>query len=139
MTHCQDCGHPWGVVLKRGEMPTPETVELCRLELVEQWLEQAECDEDEGVKFDTSKLPPVKVVEVVYLTEALARFCDENGICDPCFADDCWQELEWVDLPGWLLKGRKRRWAVRWDCCNIGWTSNYVVSEALPARSDALT
>ena len=88
---------------------------------------------DEGAELDLEKLPQVAAVKVVHLTAALAKFCDENGICDPEFETDCWQELEWVDLPRWLLKGRKQRWAYRWDCCDLGWADNYLVTSEMAA------
>ncbi len=128
MTHCIECGNPWGVILNRGEQPSDEAQALAIAELhevliCERWYgyDEPDCD-----LIDRSKLPPVRATEVVYLTEALARFVDDNGICDPTFLDDCWQEVQYVDLPAWLIKGRKHRWAYLWDCCNIGGPEQYL-------------
>lgn len=129
MTHCMECGKPWGVILDRGQTPTPEIVDAARRELLADLRDQWDCDyepEEVDTVDWTHQDFSVRATEVVYLTEALARFCDENGICDPLFLDDCWQELAYVDLPGWLLKGRNRRWAILWDCCGIGNLSVYV-------------
>lgn len=127
---CIECGLPWGVILERGEEPTAERVEVCRQELVELLI--AECwdygyDTDDFARIDTSLLPPVRVATVVYLSAALAKFCDEHGICEPTFMDDCWQDIRDVDLPLWLVKGRKQRTAVLWDCCNIGHPEDYML------------
>ena len=127
VTHCIECGRPWGVILGRTEEPSDELAELARAAMVESWVEVAECDHEGGTRFDTDRLPQVTAMRIVYLTEALARFCDDNGICEPTFLDDCWQDIEDVDLPRWLLKGRKQRWAYGWDCCEIGGSDNYVM------------
>ena len=126
VTHCIECGRPWGVILGRTEEPSDELAELARANMIECWIEVAEIDHEEGTRFDTDRLPPVRAMRIVYLTEALATFCDTIGI-DPEFLDDCWQEVDNVSLPAWLLKGRKQRWAYGWDCCEIGWSENYVM------------
>lgn len=127
MTHCQECARPWGILLDRGELPTPEKIEAARAELIELLWEQWECDyePEELARVDKTKLPPVEPSWVVYITEGLARFVDEHCLGES-YADECWVEEDWVDIPAWLLKGRKHRWALRWDCCNIGFPSAHV-------------
>lgn len=133
MTHCQECGKPWGVILNLREQPSPNRETLARAELIEMLCEQWECDyepaEMSAIDWQHSDFA-VTATEVVYLTESLARFVEWNNICDPCWLDECWQELQHTDMPGWLLRDRKRRWAYRWDCCNIGGAQKYAYLEA---------
>ena len=30
-----------------------------------------------------------------------------------------WYAIDDLDMPAWLLKGRARRWAYLWDCCDL--------------------
>jgi hypothetical protein len=134
MTHCQECGNPWGVLLDRGETPSDEKLAAARAELIdvlinEHWVNDYE--PEEIARIDTSKLPKVSASEVVFITEALARFVDEHGLGES-YADECWVEEDWVDIPKWLLKGRKHRWALRWDCCNIGAPVHYYADSEVP-------
>jgi hypothetical protein len=139
---CQECSNPWGIVLERDEIPTPESLATAVLDLQQTWREAAECDVDVDelgeVDFDLSKLPSVSATEVVYITEALADFAtDRFGAI--CAEGPCWQEVQYVDFPAWLIKGRRRRWAYRWDCCDIGWAMNYVIPPDVPAVADDST
>lgn len=135
MTHCIECGNPWGIILDRGEEPSPEGLaaaqaELVQLLLCECWYSYDEEDAENIARIDVSLLPSVRATEIIYITEALGRFADELGVGD-AYLEDCWHEVEYVDLPKWLLKGRKRRWAYLWDCCNIGHDSIYFRKEIL--------
>lgn len=120
-TFCIECGRPWGVIFERTEEPTDERVAEARAALIESLREQWECDyePDQMDALDETALPQTELKRIVYISEALARFADERGIGE-AYLDGCWQTLDDVDLPAWLLKGRKQRWAVLWDCCNIG-------------------
>lgn len=132
MTSCMECGNPWGVILDRGEEPTDERQRKAQAELVAMWLEQVECHHDEGTRFDTDRLPKCHAVEIVHVTEALAWFSSEQF---GSYVDAGWWDAADCDIPGWLLKGRMRRWAYRWDCCDIGWSERYIapVEEVVPA------
>lgn len=123
---CQECGLPWGAILSRGTEVTDSLREIARAQMVDELLDTWRCWEGEDdLNVDPSRLPGVDAVEIVWLTEKLAKFCDEHLICEPNWVDSCWMEVDWLDVPSWLLKGRKRRIALRWDCCDIGHSELY--------------
>jgi hypothetical protein len=124
LVRCQECGAPWGVILDRGKTPDVFAEAFARADMLEAWLEDARCDEGDDAAFLTERLPDVKPIEVIYLSAGLVSFASEHGFGDVLPEDAAWMEVDWLDLPAWLLKGRKRRWSYRWDCCNIGWPSN---------------
>lgn len=113
--------------MERGEEPSDEKLAEARAELIwllmnENW--EADYSPEELAAVDTEQLPKVFASQVVYISESLARFVDDHGLGES-YAEECWVEEDWVDIPRWLLKGRKHRWALRWDCCNIGSPENY--------------
>jgi hypothetical protein len=137
MTFCQECARPWGVLLERGEEPTPQRIEEARAELIELLMTEhweADYNADELARVDVTTFPKVFASRVVFISESLARFVDEHGLGES-YADECWVEEDWVDIPGWLLKGRKHRWALRWDCCDIGNPEAHYASSELVAAA----
>jgi hypothetical protein len=118
-TRCQECGRPWGWILARGEQIDEHALTIARDGMIDELLEQWACDhEPDELELDRAAFPPVYATEVVFVTEALGRFADELGF--EGFPDlPCWTEVRWLDVPAWLLKGRRRRSAIRWDCCNL--------------------
>lgn len=133
MTFCQECARPWGVILDRGVLPSDEGFASARALLIADLRDYWDCEyeADEVDRIDWDALPPVSAVEVVYITEATSAFACDSLNADWGVETSCWVELAWCDLPSWLLKGRKRRWAYRWDCCDIGDAQNYMTKEAV--------
>lgn len=126
---CQECGCPWGAILRRGVEPSDEMRQLAQSQMAGQLVNLWRCwegEDDLGV--DESRLPRVAPTEVVYITEALARFASEYLNADAVLGA-CWQEVDSVDVPRWTLKGRKRRTAYRWNCCTLGSYRLYVPAE----------
>ncbi len=121
---CLECGRPWGVILRRGVEPGDELAIRARSMMIDDLVDQWRCDEGDDAEFVVDLLPDVGAVRVVYLTEVSAAFAYEHLRCET-IVGDCWQDAEYVDLPAWFLRGRKQRWAYRWDCCEIGRSSNY--------------
>ena len=118
MTDCNNCGRPWGVILERGELPSDEAQRLAQLELEEELMEYLDDGLAEGEIVNLEGLPEAEPQEIVFVTQSLADFASENF--DSCIGDvPAWYELDDLDIPVWLLKGRARRWAYRWDCCNM--------------------
>jgi hypothetical protein len=118
MTSCLECGRPWGVILERGELPSDKAQHLAQLELEERLMEYLECGLDEGEIVNLEGVRAAEAQEVVFVTQALADFASENFGC--CIGDvPAWYEVDDLDIPAWLLKGRARRWSYRWDCCNM--------------------
>jgi hypothetical protein len=118
MTNCNNCGRPWGVILERGELPTESAQQLAQLELEESLMGYLEDGIAEGEVVNLEGVPEAEAQEVVFVTEALADFASENF--DRCIGEvPAWYELDDLDIPVWLLKGRARRWAYRWDCCDM--------------------
>ena len=129
---CNECCQPWGAILRRTVEPSDALWDLAQARMVDELLDVWRCWEgDDDLSVDVSLLPRVEPLQVVYITEATARFAAEHLNCD-AFLGACWQEEDWVDMPTWLLAGRKRRIAYRWDCCTLGHVDNYV-SEAVHA------
>jgi len=118
MTNCNACGRPWGVILERGELPTEKAQRLAQLELEEALMEYLEGGIAEGEIVNLKGVPEAEPQEVVFVTQSLADFASENLGC--CVGDvPAWYTTDDLDIPAWLLKGRARRWAYRWDCCNL--------------------
>jgi hypothetical protein len=116
---CIECERPWGIILERGEMPTDKAQRLAQLELEEEWMERLERNLGPGEIVDLTKLPQAEAEEIVWITESLAAFASEHCNSDMMPESACWCVVEDVDLPAWLLKGRKRRWSYRIDCCTL--------------------
>lgn len=127
MTDCVNCGRPWGVILERGELPSDSAQRLAQLELEEALMVQLECDIAESEIFNLEGVPQAEPQEVVFVTDALASFASEYF--DSCQIGEvpAWYALDELDIPAWLLRGRARRWAYRWDCCNLDVSSFKVV------------
>ena len=119
MTNCLGCGRPWGVILERGELPSDKAQHLAQLELEESLMEYLDYDLAEGEIVNLTEVPKVEAEEIVWITDALSNFATEYLNCDMMPESACWCPIEDVDLPSWVLKGRARRWAYRWDCCNL--------------------
>ena len=118
MTNCNNCGRPWSVILERGELPTEKAQHLAQLELEEELMEYLENGLADGEIVNLEGVPQAEPQEVVFVTEALAGFASEN--CGSCIGDvPAWYTIDDLDIPAWLLKGRARRWAYRWDCCGM--------------------
>lgn len=117
---CQECGRPWGAILKRGVGPSDELQAIAQAQMVDELLGLY----DETLRVDKTLLPQVTPVDIVYVTGSLARFVAERLNGD-AFLEECWQEIGDTDLPAWLLKGRRRRIAYRWNCCEIGHIDQY--------------
>lgn len=126
MTICMECGRPWGVILERGELPSEEAQHLAQLELEEELMESLEYDLADGEIVNLIEVPKVEAEEIVWITDALANFASEHLNCDMMPESACWCVVDDVDLPAWVLKGRARRWAYRWDCCNLK-TDTFIV------------
>ena len=124
MTECNECGRPWGVILERGELPSDKAQHLAQLELEEELVEYLEDDfgfeRGNVMTFNLESVPQAEPLEVVFVTQALADFATENLNCE--MVSDyvpAWYVVADLDIPAWLLKGRKRRWAYKWDCCEM--------------------
>lgn len=125
LTHCSECGLPWGVILERGEMPSEKGQRLAELQLEEELVERLEEGLGEGETVNLSAPPIVEATEIVWVTEALSAYASEYLNCDVP-EGPYWYDVDDLDFPKWLLKGRKRRWAYRWNCCLIH-TESYIV------------
>jgi hypothetical protein len=128
VTSCLECGRPWGVILERGELPSEKAQNLAQLGLEEELMEYLEddFDEDNGGIFNLEGVPQAEPQEVVFVTYALAAFASEHF--DSCIGEvPAWYALDDLDIPAWLLKGRARRWAYKWDCCGLDLSSFEVV------------
>ncbi len=134
---CIECGRPWGIILERGEEPSPEAEKLARDEMVEVLVH--ECWDfgydptdpeivEELAKVDQDKLPAVRATKVVYISPATARWISDFDLGE-AFLEGCWQEVRYCDIPTWILKSRKQRWAYVWDhrggCCELGGPEHY--------------
>lgn len=134
--HCLECGRPWGVILERGELPSEEAQHLAQLELEEDLMEYLEKGLDEGEIVNLEGAPEAEPQEVVFVTQALAVFASENCGSEMFGDVPAWYVLDDLDIPAWLLKGRARRWAYRWECCNLD-LDGFVV-KAPPVRAVAV-
>jgi hypothetical protein len=114
-----ECGRPWGVILERGELPSDKAQHLAQLEIEEELMEHLEDCLDDGEVVNLTGVPQVEAEEIVWITDALANFASEHLNCYMMPESACWYPIDDVDLPAWVLKGRARRWAYRWDCCNL--------------------
>lgn len=124
--NCLECGHPWGVILERGELPSESAQLLAQLEMEEELMECLENELADDEVVNLTEVPKVEAEEIIWITDALAKFASEHLDCYMMPESACWCVVEDVDLPAWMLKGRARRWAYRWDCCNLEW-SKYIV------------
>jgi hypothetical protein len=143
-TNCMECGRPWGVILDRGELPSEKAQFLAQTQLEEELMQYLEDGlSPDGEVVNLTGVPQVEAEEIVFITEATAAFASEYLNCDMMPESACWSVVGDVDLPAWLLKGRKRRWAYRWDCCNLDLYGFVVkaparvwVSSSRPGRSE---
>ncbi len=121
MTNCIECGRPWGVILERGELPSEKAQHLAQLELEEELMRYLEYDfdEDNGGIFNLEGAPQAEPQEVIFVTQALADFASENLNCEMIGNVPAWYAIDDLDIPTWLFKGRARRWAYKWDCCEM--------------------
>jgi hypothetical protein len=118
MTTCIDCGNPWGVILEKGELPSDEAQRSAQLEMQEELADHIAYDYEDGVQFEFSSFPQVEVTEVFWLSRSTCDFISEHlngGVPE----GPCWVTRDGCDVPSWVLKSRKRRWAYRWECCSI--------------------
>jgi hypothetical protein len=123
---CTECRRPWGVILERGELPSESAQELAQIELEEELMEILEYDIGDGEIVNLTEVPRVEAEEIVWITDALANFASEHLDAYMMPESACWCVIDDVDLPAWILKGRARRWAYRWDCCNLD-TDKFIV------------
>lgn len=140
MTNCIECGRPWGVILDRGKEPSEEDTANARAEMIDVLLHEVwDCDYDpeELARIDTAKFPPVIATEVIYITEATAAFADEHGFGEG-LEGGLWYSMSDARyaFPAWLLTGRKRRWALRWDCCDLGSPEHYTRAAVLMGEEE---
>lgn len=115
---CMECGRPWGVLLERGELPSDRAQQLAQVEMEEALVENLEVGIDLTRIVNVETAPEVEPQEVLLVTESLAAFASEYLNADFC-GDPGWYAVDEIDYPAWLLKGRKRRWAYKWECCNL--------------------
>ena len=117
---CTECGRPWGVTIELGELPSDERQSAAQRfmeEALVEHLEETVLDPFEAADIDGA--PRVEAEEIVWVTEAMASFASEH-LSTECIGEvPAWYPIDQLDIPQWLLRGRKRRWAYRWDCCNI--------------------
>lgn len=118
-TNCMECGRPWGVILELGEQPTEKAQFLAQTQLEEELMQYLEDGLSPGEVVNLTGVPQVEAEEIAWITDALAAFASENLNCDMMPESACWCVVADVDLLAWLLKGRKRRWAYKWDCCGL--------------------
>ncbi len=117
---CNECERPWGVLLDITELPTDENRTVAQRFMEEslvEYLEEHVLDAFEIADIDGA--PSVEAEEVVWVTEAVADFATGRLGCDQIGEGPAWYPIDQFDAPQWLLRGRKRRWAYRWDCCQL--------------------
>ncbi len=112
---CMECFRPWGAILGRGFEPELKYETEARAMMLDELIEDMDDDTETA---DLSRVEALELKRVVYISEAEGDFAHDHLNCE-AFIEGAWQEIDWVDLPGWFLKGRKQRWAYRWDCCNL--------------------
>ena len=123
-TCCIECGRPWGVILERGELPTEESHRLAQLAMEEELMDQL--DEGSSHIFSLENVPEVEADEIIFVTQSLGAFASEH--LGSYIGDvPAWYPISDLDIPAWLLKGRRRRWAYRWECCTLD-LDRFVVS-----------
>lgn len=104
LVRCQECGAPWGVVKPSNVV---EAARRLRTELF--------AGQDFLV---VGRLPVTRRTEVVFVSEASARFLDDIGAWEPWCEGDTYMELTDEPPPEWWCRGRIMP-AIRWDCCSI--------------------
>lgn len=122
VTYCQECGNPWGVILGLKEIPSPEHQSAAQTAMEESLCEILESglgDSDSCYAVNLTEVPVVDLDEVVFITDATARFASEYFGAECVLGGSVWQRRDDLDIPEWLLRGRKRRWAYVWDCCSL--------------------
>lgn len=135
--NCIECGNPWGVILERGEEPSPEAEALAQAEMVELLIHETwdfgyDPTEPEVVeelaRIDEAKFPAVRATRIVYISPATAAWISDHNLGEADL-DGCWQEIDWCDVPAWIIKSRKQRWAYVWSnrggCCELGGPEHY--------------
>jgi hypothetical protein len=122
---CNECERPWGYVLELGQLPDGTTQRIAQQAMDEALAEILEGSYHPGFVADLTGAPDVDLEEIVFITEATSQFASEYLNCEVLCEGSCWMTLRDLDLPAWLLKGRKRRWSYRWDCCALDLTTNF--------------
>jgi hypothetical protein len=126
---CLECSKPWGVILERGELPSNERQRSAQAELEEELRDYLDKSNDNDEVFDFTSIEQCSATLVVFISQGLADFASDRF---GSYMGDCpaWYRLKDCDLPLWLLKGRKTRWAYLWDCCDMN-------TEAFAVKVDA--
>lgn len=117
---CNECERPWGVVLPRKHDDTDvlrATLELQNSFRV--WWAKLWQDNEAVGTCPPVEMPEPALTSVVYVSEASWRFFDDIGVNCNVEAGS-WNEIDWCDLPSWWIN-RRRRFALRWDCCDLGY------------------
>lgn len=118
--NCMECGRPWGVILERGVLPSDELQRLAQREMEDRILEHIPFFWIKRDELDLSFLPQVEPDEVVFVSRSLCDFASEKFNASAP-EGPCWIRAngDGYEMPAWLLKNRKHRWAYTWNCCNI--------------------
>lgn len=109
--HCRECGRLWGIAFEIQGEPDAVTVHRAVRALVEEFVAREfeyHCRRVLMSEIWTMELP--QLTHIVYLTERHALFCAEKGYDH---VEEGWYDLDEIDLPAWLTKGRKTRWCVK--------------------------
>ena len=124
---CLECSRPWGVILERGEEPSDERQRNAQLDLEQELREYLDDSEDGDMVFDFSTLDQCVLNRIVFVTEKLADFASDRF---GSYIDDvpAWYRMNDLDIPAWLLKGRRQRWAYTWDCCGLDLSRFYAAA-----------
>ncbi len=117
---CNECERPSGVLLDIAELPTDENRAVAQRFIEEALVEHLEEHVLDPFEIaDIDGVPAVEVEEVIWVTEDVANFATVRLGCDRIGEGTAWYPIDQFDAPQWLLRGRKRRWAYRWDCCHL--------------------
>lgn len=117
---CMECCRPWGAVLPKDATIDEHTAGADLLiDAYRSWCEEVWRDDiTEAVPCPTMTHPSPRRTEIVWVSEKTAAWLDglghEVGVETPC-----WLEVgDWAGIPDWWEQ-RRRRSAVKWDCCNL--------------------
>lgn len=108
---CRECNRMWGIALEVQGEPDAVTVHRAVRALVEEYVAYEYEYHGKRVPMSviwTMKLP--QLTRIVYVTERHAIFCADKGYDH---VEEGWYDLDEIDLPAWLTKGRKTRWCVK--------------------------
>lgn len=115
--HCSECGRVWGIELSKDE-PDAVTKHRAVRALVEEYVQRKFDEERRRVTlselWDLDLTKIARLTQIVWITEAHAAFCAEKGY--EGVLGGCWQDVRYIDLPPWLLKDRKTRYAMVTEC-----------------------